>query len=52
MIERKGNKEMVSIIMPAYNCAKYIGDSIQSVLNQTYTNWEFLLWKAVQQIIP
>lgn len=43
MIERKGNKEMVSIIMPAYNCAKYIGDSIQSVLNQTYTDWELLI---------
>ena len=29
--------------MPAYNTEKYIGDSIQSVLDQTYTNWELLV---------
>ncbi len=35
--------ELVSIIMPAYNCADYIADSIRSVLSQTYTNWELLI---------
>ena len=35
--------ELVSIIMPSYNTAAYIGASIQSVLNQTYTNWELLI---------
>ncbi len=29
--------------MPAYNTEKYIGDSIQSVLDQTYINWELLV---------
>lgn len=35
--------EMVSIVMPSYNTAQYIGDSIRSVLAQTYTNWELLI---------
>lgn len=32
-----------SIIMPAYNSARFIGDSIRSVLAQTYTDWELLI---------
>lgn len=34
---------LVSIIMPSYNTAKYISDSIKSVLAQTYQNWELLI---------
>lgn len=34
---------LVSIIMPSYNTGRFIGESIQSVLNQTYTNWELLI---------
>ena len=33
---------LVSIIMPNYNSEKYVGETIQSVLNQTYQNWELL----------
>ena len=29
--------------MPAYNAGIYIGDAIQSVLNQSYSNWELLI---------
>ncbi len=34
---------LVSIIMPAYNCSKCISESIESVINQTYKNWELLI---------
>lgn len=34
---------LVSIIMPSYNTAKYIRESIESVINQTYVNWELII---------
>lgn len=34
---------LVSIIMPSYNTANFISDSIKSVQAQTYTNWELLI---------
>jgi len=35
--------ELVSIIMPSYNTEKYIAESIQSVINQTYVDWELII---------
>ncbi len=35
--------DLVSIITPTYNCAKFIGETIESVLAQTYTNWEMII---------
>lgn len=35
--------DLVSIIMPSYNTAPYIAKSIQSVINQTYQNWELII---------
>lgn len=34
---------LVSIIMPSWACAEYIGKSISSVQSQTYKNWELLI---------
>lgn len=34
------NEPLVSVLMPAYNQAQYISDALDSLLNQTYTNWE------------
>lgn len=36
------NYGLVSIIMPNYNCAKYLEKTIESILLQTYQNWELL----------
>lgn len=33
----------VSVVMPAYNAEKYIGESIKSILNQTFIDFEFII---------
>lgn len=38
----KENKK-ISIILPVYNGEKYIAKSIESIINQTYTNWELII---------
>ena len=36
-------EELVSIIMPSYNTGKFIEKTINSVINQTYNNWELII---------
>lgn len=33
----------ISIITPCYNSAKFLDETIQSVLNQTFTDWEWII---------
>lgn len=33
----------ISVVMPAYNAEKFIGESIESVINQTYQDWELIV---------
>lgn len=35
--------KLISIIMPSWNTAKYIAESIQCVIDQTYQDWELLI---------
>lgn len=37
------NKVLFSVVMPSFNSEKYIKRSIESVLNQSYENWELII---------
>jgi glycosyltransferase involved in cell wall biosynthesis len=48
----------VSVLMPAYNAEKYLGEAIDSILNQTFTDFECIIiddcskdntWKIIQK---
>lgn len=49
---------VISVLMPAYNAEKYIAESIESILNQTFTDFEFIIiddcstdktWEIIQE---
>jgi glycosyltransferase involved in cell wall biosynthesis len=53
----KNNKPFVSVIMPVYNAGEYLAQSIESILAQTYKNFEFIIvddastdtsWKIIE----
>ncbi|MDA8985312.1 glycosyltransferase [Candidatus Pelagibacter sp.] len=37
------NSPLISIVIPTYNHAKFIGKALKSVLDQTYKNWEAIV---------
>ena len=37
------NTPLISIVIPTYNHAHYLGLALQSVIDQTYTNWEIIV---------
>ena len=41
MLEKKTPK--ISVIMPVYNTASFLKESIESILNQTFMDFEFII---------
>ena len=41
--KQKDNDPLVSVIIPSYNCAQWISDTIQSIIDQTYSNIEIIV---------
>lgn len=39
----KPQTPLVSVIIPAYNCARFINDTLLSVYKQTYRDWEIIV---------
>jgi len=37
------NSPLVSVIIPSYNYARFITEAIDSVVNQSYSNWELII---------
>lgn len=37
------NVPSISVVLPVFNCEKYVGYCIESILNQTYTNFELII---------
>ena len=40
----KKNNPLISIIINCFNGQKYLKECVESVLNQSYTNWEIIFW--------
>ncbi len=34
---------LISVVVPCYNQAQYLDECLQSVLDQTYTDWECII---------
>lgn len=43
-VQPSKNEPLVSVIMNCYNSEKYLREAIDSVLAQTYKNWEIIFW--------
>ena len=40
---KKVSSGKISVIIPVHNAEKYIAEAVQSVMEQSYTNWELFL---------
>ncbi len=39
----RGKEGLVSVIMSTYNSSRFVGESIESIMAQTYKNWELII---------
>jgi teichuronic acid biosynthesis glycosyltransferase TuaG len=42
-LEGKNQTSLVSIITPSYNSLRFLPQTVQSIISQTYTNWEWII---------
>lgn len=42
-MNKSKNKPKISVIMPVYNAGKFLPESIESILGQTFNNFEFII---------
>jgi glycosyltransferase involved in cell wall biosynthesis len=42
-VQKNDEKPLVSIVIPSYNHAHFLGQALQSVLDQTYSKWEVIV---------
>ena len=40
---QSNDNPLVSVLIPVYNCEAYLRECLESVLRQTYSNWECLV---------
>ena len=45
------NNPKISIVTPSYNCGKYIEETILSVINQKYDNFEYFIIEVLKIIL-
>jgi glycosyltransferase involved in cell wall biosynthesis len=43
MTAPEGEQPLVSVVTPVHNGAEYLAECIESVINQTYQNWEYVI---------
>ena len=41
--EKESSMPLLTVLMPVYNAEKFLAESINSILSQTYSNFEFVI---------
>ena len=43
VVEKKSSMPLLTVLMPVYNADKFLDESINSILSQTYSDFEMLI---------